>query len=76
MVENQNYTPNEVAALIEDLRSEFRVVSEVVVPMREDMAEVKERLSRVEDDLRSIKDVLRIELPSMRSRLSDLEAKQ
>ena len=43
------FTAREVAVLIEDLRSEFRTVSEVVLPLREDMAEVKERLTKVED---------------------------
>ena len=39
---------NEVAALVEELKSKFRTVTEVVVPFRKDMAEVKERLSALE----------------------------
>ena len=65
------FTAREVGVLIEQLRSEFRTVSEVVLPLREDMIEVKEGLSRVEIDLRSIKDAL----PNTFKRISRIETK-
>ena len=36
-------------------------ITEIVLPLREDMAEVKERLTNVEGDVRIIKDVIRLE---------------
>ena len=68
------YTAREVAALIEDLRSEFRTVSEVVIPLREDMMEVKERLSSLETEVRSLKDVIRIAIPDHAKRLTRIES--
>lgn len=72
------FTAREVAALVEDLRSEFRVVSEGLVsllPLREEMVEVKERLTKVEERLGSVEDVLRIALPDLTKRVSRLESK-
>ena len=57
-----DHTPNEVGTLIENLRGEFRVVSEAVLPLREDMVDVKSRLSAVEFE---VKDVVRVAIPSM-----------
>ena len=83
------FSAREVVALVEDLRSEFRVVSEVVLPLREDMAEVKERLTKVEDRLIFVEDglkglsgrVTRLEtavtesIPPLSRRVSRLETK-
>lgn len=70
-----NFTPREVAVLIEDLSSKFRTVSEVVVPLRQDMAEVKERLTAVETEVRSLTDVIRIAVPNHEKRIVRLEKK-
>ena len=83
------FSAREVATLVEDLRSEFRAVSEVVLPLREDMAEVKERLTKVEDCLTFVEDglkglsgrVTRLEtavtesIPPLSRRVSRLETK-
>jgi hypothetical protein len=68
------FSSREVAVLIEDLRSDFRSVSEVVLPLREDMAEVKERLTGVEERLTSVEDALRIAVPDLGKRVSRLES--
>ena len=79
-----NFTPNPIGPLletldkkidilIEDMRGEFRAVTEVVLPLREDMAEVKTRLSSVEFEVRTLKDVFRVEFPAMRRRIEAVE---
>lgn len=75
MNEKEVFTPREVAALVEDLRGEFRAVAEVVLPLRKDMIDVKERLSAVEFGLRTLTDAFRVEFPALKSRVSALESK-
>jgi len=69
------FTAREVATLVEKLGGEFRTVSEVVLPLREDMAEVKERLTRVEERLTGVEDAVRLALPDHAKRLSRIESK-
>ena len=69
------FTSGEVAALLEELRGDFRGVAEVVIPLREDMAEVKERLTAVEGRLVRVEDGLRVGFSSLDKRVSALEAK-
>ena len=72
------FTAREVGVLIEELRSDFRTVSEgltSLLPLKEDMIEVKNRLSNLEFEVRTLKDVIRVEIPSIKSRLSAVEAK-
>lgn len=81
-----NFTPNQVGTilealdkkidiLIEDMRGEFRAVTEVVLPLREDMAEVKTRLGKVEFRLTCVEDAVRVAIPSLAKRVTVLEAK-
>ena len=72
MSKGENFTPNQVAAIVEDLKSEFKVVLDVVIPLRKDMVEVKERLSAVEGEVRSLKDVV---VCSVLPRITRLETK-
>ena len=76
------FSSREVAVMFEELRREFRVVSEVVVPLREDvsnlredMVEVKDRLTRVEDGLSAVAGALKSTLPSLTKRVDRIEAK-
>lgn len=64
----------EVMALLEDLRGEFRSVSEVVLPLRDDMGEVKERLGTLETEVRSLKDAVGLSIPSLAKRVGRLES--
>lgn len=70
-----NFTAREVATLVEDLRGEFRAVSEGVLPLREDMAEVKERLTSLETEVRLLKDAVRVAIPDHETCISRLESK-
>ncbi len=75
MDKNGNYSTNEVATLVEDLKGEFRVVAEAVTGLRDDVDNLKDRMSAVELEVRTLKDVIKVELPAMNRRLSSLEAK-
>ncbi|OGW84897.1 MAG: hypothetical protein A3C35_06880 [Omnitrophica bacterium RIFCSPHIGHO2_02_FULL_46_11] len=70
-----NFTAREVAVLVEDLKSEFRTVVEVVAPLPERLSAVEERLGVVETRLTSVEDVLRIALPDLSKRVSRIESK-
>ncbi|MBI2167124.1 MAG: hypothetical protein HYU34_02635 [Candidatus Omnitrophica bacterium] len=72
---DDNFTPREVAVLVEELCSEFRTVSEVVRPLREDMADVKERLTTLEFKVQSLDDAVRLSIPGLNKRVSRLEVK-
>jgi len=71
----ESYSSNEVSTLLESLRSEFRSVAEVVLPLREDMADVKTRLSAVETELVALRDVVRVAIPFHERRITKLESK-
>lgn len=70
-----NYTPNEVATLIEDLRGDFRAVTEVMAPLPARLTAVENRLATVESEVKSIKDIVRIAIPSLSKHVSTLETK-
>lgn len=72
------FTAREVGALIERLENKFQSVSEglaILMPLRNDMAEVKDRLSAVENRLFAVETVIRLEIPSIKKRGSTLESK-
>ena len=76
------FSSREVVVMFEELRGEFRTVSEVVIPLREDMGEVKERLERVEERLTRVEDglsavggVIKSTLPNLAKRVDRIEAK-
>jgi hypothetical protein len=69
------FTAREVGVLIEDLKSQFQIVAEVVAPLPERLSAVEERLGKVEVEVRSLKDVIRIAIPDLYKRVSRLETK-
>ena len=66
------FTAREVAVLVEDLKSEFRAVVEVVAPLPERLFAVEERLAGVEKRLTGVEDGIHL---SVFPRLSSLESK-
>lgn len=81
MPDEKGFTSNQVAALLEDLKSQFKAVVEVVVPIhedvikiKEDMVEVKDRLSSVENRLIAVEIAVTGAIPTINKRLSALEA--
>ena len=70
--DDKTYSTNQVAALVEDLRSDFRAVIEVVTPLTDRMEKVEGRLSSLEVKVESLDDAIRL---SVLPRLSKLEAK-
>ena len=75
MAPNGNFTPGEVMALLEELKSEFRYVTEVVAPLPNRLEAVEKRLSAVEERLTKVEDGMRVGFPAVNVRLSALEAK-
>ena len=71
----KEFTAREVAVLVERLEGKFQFALDILVPLREDMSEVKERLTSVEERLGRVDDGLRVGFPSINARLSALEAK-
>ena len=71
----KTFSVTEVGTLIESLRSEFRVVAKGVLALRKDVDELKSRVSALEVEVRLLKDVIRVAIPSINVRLSNLEAK-
>lgn len=69
------FTAREVGVLVEELRSEFRTVAEIVAPIPEHLSAVEERLTIVETEVRSLKDVIHIAIPDLSKRVSRLETK-
>ena len=75
---NDQFSARDVGALIESLRSEFRVIAEAVVsllPLKDRMEKVENRLSRVEDRLTNVEDVIRAAFPAINQRFTRIEAK-
>ena len=70
----KEFTAGEVAALVEGLRGEFRVVAGVVVPLREDVAELKERFGSLETEVRAMGDGMRVAFPDLVRRVAKLES--
>ena len=75
MTNEKAFTATEVGTMFDSLKSEIRIIAEVVVPLREDMIEVKSRLTAVETEVRSLKDVMKIAIPALSQRVTLLETK-
>ena len=72
---HDNFSATEVATLIENLERKFDVVAEAVLPLRENMADVKERLSAVEFRVGSLEDVVRTAIPSLSREITEVKEK-
>jgi len=64
------YTVTEVGALVESLRTEFRVVAEEVRSLSGRMTSVETRLTKVEIEAQSLNDIIRVAIPYINSRLA------
>lgn len=71
----KNFTSNEVAALVEGLKSDFRGVAEGVTSLQENMTDVKDRLSNIESKVSQLKDAVSIAIPDLNKRVTKLEIK-
>ena len=70
-MEKEHFTTREVGALIESLRSEFRVVAEAV----SSLLPLINRMEKVEERLTSVEDVMRIAFPAINARFTRIEMK-
>ena len=64
------FTSNEVAVLIEGLKSDFRAVVEVLEPIPDRLDKVEERLSAVEFEIQSLKTAVSTAIPDINRRLA------
>ena len=72
---NGNYTPNEVATLIEDLKSQFQFVIDLVSPLPNRIEGLEHKLISLESRVISVEDVLRVGFRRIDKRISTLEEK-
>ena len=80
--DDKGFTSNEVATLLEDIKSQFRAVTEGVTSlddrmgrMEEDLQVLKEDMTVVKSDLTTVKDAVSIAIPGLNKRVTTLEAK-
>ena len=69
------FTSNEVAVLVEGLRSDFRAVTEGLTLLTERADKVEERLATLETKVDSLSDIVRVAIPNHEKRISKIEAK-
>ena len=69
------FSAREVAVLVEDLKSEFHTVVEIVAPLPERLSAVEVRLEKVEVRLASLEGAFRTVIPDLTRRVSRLETK-
>ena len=78
-MKEDNFTPGQVGAIIEDLKAQFQAVVEIVAPLPERISGLEERFEKVEFRLTCVEDALRIgfreTLPSLTKRVERLETK-
>ena len=70
----KDFSPREVAVLVEDLKSEFRVVAEGLVGVSDRVESLEDRMSVLETEVRTLSDVIRTDFPSMNRRITALES--
>ena len=70
-----NFTPSQVGTLLEAMDKKIDLLTEIVLPLKEDMSEVKGRLSKVEFRLTCVEDAVRVAIPSLAKRVTALETK-
>ncbi len=74
-MKEENFTPSQVGALLENMDKKIDLIAETVAPLPESMERVEERLSKVEFRLTCVEDAVRITIPSLNKRVETLERK-
>ena len=72
------FSANDVAVMVEDLKSEFRAVTEMIQPMHSDIIQLKEDISQLKEDMTVVKlgvSALGSDVRSFTHRITKLEAK-
>ena len=72
-MKDESFTPSQVGTLLEAMDKKIDLIAENVVTLNKNMVDVESCLTNVETDVRLIKDVIRVEIPSIKSRLTALE---
>ena len=74
-MKEESFTPGQVGAILEAMDTKISLIAEAVAPIPEKLEKIEDRLGTLETDVRFIKDVIRIEIPSMRSRIDKIETR-
>ena len=73
--EDKPFTSTEVGTLIESFRNDMSIMAERLIRVEEKVDVLQIDVNELKTDMKTVKDVLRIEIPSINSRLISLEAK-
>ena len=73
--EDEPFTSTEVGALIESFRNDVSIIAERLIRVEEKVDVLQVDVNELKTDMRTVRDVLRIEIPSIHSRLTSLEAR-
>ena len=73
--EDKPFSRTEVGSLIESFRHDVSFIAEKLVRVEEKVDVLQADVSELKTDMQFVKDVIRIEFPTIKSRVSRLEAK-
>ena len=71
----KTYSVTEVGTLVESLRGDICILAENMVSVKDDIGVLKTDVHELKTDMKLVKDVIRVAIPSINARLTNLEAK-
>ena len=72
---DKTFSVTEVGTLVESLRGDISVVAENMVSVKDDFSVLKSDVHELKTDMKLVKDVIRVAIPSLSARVTNLEAK-
>lgn len=73
--EDKGFTNSQVGALIESFKNDIKAIAEDLSSVREDITVLKTDMTHVKEDLTQVKDAVRLAIPALTKRVTNLEAK-
>ena len=71
----KTFSSTEVGTLVESLRNDISIIAEDLVSVKNDVSMLKTDTHELKTDMKLVKDAIRVAIPSMNARLTNLEAK-
>ena len=73
--DDKGFTNSQVGALIESFRIDIKAIAEDLSSAREDITILKIDMVQVKEDLTFVKDAVKLAIPALTKRVTQLEAK-